>query len=103
MDRDGGRNIMNALLKFFFVIIVVSLPIPCDAGPDLSDEDATGIIKAHFGYPAVVPTQTTFKEKSRKMLDYTAAVAGLCVKNYAAALKQTEELRILLSSKEVEG
>jgi len=40
---------MNALLKFFFVIIVVSLPIPCDAGPDLSDEDATGIIKAHFG------------------------------------------------------
>ena len=48
MNRYGRRNIMNALLKIFFVIIVVSLPIPCDAGTDLSDEDATGIIKAHF-------------------------------------------------------
>ena len=48
MNRVGGRNIMNALLNIFFVIIVVSLPIPCDAGTDLSDEDATGIIKAHF-------------------------------------------------------
>ena len=94
---------MNALLKFFFVIMVVSLPITCDAGPSLSDEDATSIIKAHFGYPIVVSRQITFKKKSRKMLDYTAAVAGLCVKNYAAALKQTEERRILLSSKEVEG
>ena len=37
------------------------------------------------------------------MLDYTAAVAGLCVKNYAAALKQAKERRILLNSKEVEG
>jgi hypothetical protein len=40
---------MNALLNIFFVIIVVSLPIPCNAGPDLSDEEATGIIKEHFG------------------------------------------------------
>jgi len=37
------------LLKIFFVIIFVNLPIPCNAGPDLSDEEATGIIKAHFG------------------------------------------------------
>ncbi|MFI5295800.1 MAG: hypothetical protein ACHQ0Y_12350 [Thermodesulfovibrionales bacterium] len=61
---------MNALLKFFFVIIVVSLPIPCDAGPVLSDEEAPGIIGAHFGYPIVVSTQITFKGKSREMLDY---------------------------------
>jgi hypothetical protein len=61
---------MNAFLKFFFVILVLSLPIPCYAGPDLSDEEATGIIRAHFGYPIVVSTRIAFKEKSRGMLDY---------------------------------
>ncbi len=69
-NRYEERNIVNAIVRFFFVIIVVSLPIPCDAGPNLSDEEATGIIKAQFGYPIVVSAQITFKEKSREMLDY---------------------------------
>jgi len=61
---------MNALIKFFFVILIWSLPVPCNAGPVLSDEEATGIIRAHFGYPIVVSTQITFKENSQEMLDY---------------------------------
>ena len=61
---------MNALIKFFFVILVWSLPIPCNAGPVLSDEEAIGIIRAHFGYPIAVSDQITFKEKSLGMLDY---------------------------------
>ena len=61
---------MNALIKFVFFILVWSLPVPCDARPVLSDEEATGIISAHFGYPIVVSTQINFKEKSREMLDY---------------------------------
>ena len=61
---------MKALIKFFFVILVWSLPVPCYAGPVLSDEEATGIIRAHFGYPISVSRQITFKEKSLEMLDY---------------------------------
>lgn len=61
---------MNVLIKFFLVILALSLPSPCHAGPVLSDEEASGIIRAHFGYPIAVSTQITFKEKSREMLDY---------------------------------
>ena len=61
---------MNVVIKFLFVILLWSIPIQCDAGPLLSDEEATGIIRAHFGYPIPVSTQTTFKEKSPEMLNY---------------------------------
>ena len=61
---------MKVFIKFLFVILLWSIPIQCDAGPLLSDEEAAGIIRAHFGYPIPVSTQITFKEKSPKMLNY---------------------------------
>jgi len=61
---------MNVLIKFFIVILLWSIPMPCDASPLLSAEEATGIIRAHFGYPIPVSTQITFKGKSPEMLNY---------------------------------
>jgi len=73
---------MNALVKFFFVIIVWSLSVPCHAGPVLSDEEATVIIKAHYGYPIPVSAKITFKEKTQEMLDYLKRT-GYIVDSYA--------------------
>jgi len=68
---SGGKgNIVKTLLTFLFVILIWNLPVPCDAGPVLSDEEAARIIRAHFRYPVAVSIQINFREKSPEMLAY---------------------------------
>ena len=62
---------MKSLLKFWFVIIFWSIPVPCPAaGPSLSEQEAAGVIRAHFGYPIAVIAQINFRDKSPEMLAY---------------------------------
>jgi hypothetical protein len=67
----GGKgNVVKTLLKFLFVALVWNLPVPCDAGSDLSAEEAARLIRARFGYPVAVSIQINFREKSPEMLAY---------------------------------